>query len=77
MDSTKIAGLYRHYKGQMYRVMGTVRHSETLESLVLYECLYENKLGRTWVRPESMFFGKVTVDGREVDRFARVEGLVI
>ena len=28
-------GLYRHYKGGQYRVLGTVRHSETLEPMTL------------------------------------------
>ena len=28
-------GLYRHYKGNLYEVVGTVRHSETLEPMTL------------------------------------------
>ena len=32
-------GLYRHYKGGMYRVEGTVRHSESLEPMTLYRAL--------------------------------------
>lgn len=34
------AGLYRHYKGQNYRVLGVARHSETEEALVIYQALY-------------------------------------
>ena len=33
------AGLYRHYKGQQYRVFGTAQHSETEEWLVVYQAL--------------------------------------
>src|SRR5438132_324214 len=33
-------GLYRHYKGNDYRVLGLARHSETLEPLVVYQALY-------------------------------------
>ena len=33
-------GLYRHYKGNLYEVVGTVRHSETLEPMTLYRALY-------------------------------------
>lgn len=62
--------LYEHYKGKKYKVLGTARHSETLEELVLYECLYENDLGKTWVRPMEMFLGKLE-DGRE--RFKLIE----
>ena len=47
--------VYQHYKGPKYRLIEVVRHSETLEELVAYECLYENNLGKFWVRPKEMF----------------------
>lgn len=69
-------GIYEHYKGQRYRVLNTVRHSETLEELVLYECLYENDRGKFWVRPKAMFLETVTTtDGTEKPRFRMVEPL--
>lgn len=69
----KLGGLYRHYKGNMYRVHQVVRHSETLEELVLYETLYENKAGKWWVRPLAMFLENVCVEGQEQPRFALQE----
>lgn len=63
-------GRYRHYKGQEYQVHGVVRHSETLEALVLYTPLY-NSTG-LWVRPHAMFFGTLEVEGRTVPRFVRI-----
>lgn len=68
-----ISGIYQHFKGKKYRVIGLVKHSETLESLVLYEALYDNPSGNFWVRPEKMFFEKVLVNGQEVDRFKKIE----
>lgn len=62
-------GLYEHYKGQRYRVHGVVKHSESLEDLVLYECLYENKLGRLWVRPKKMFLETVEINSKVIPRF--------
>lgn len=62
--------IYKHYKGNLYRVLGVARHSETLEELVVYECLYENELGTLWVRPLEMFLGALIVDGKEVLRFS-------
>lgn len=63
-------GLYRHYKGNLYRVIDTVRHSETLEPMTLYRALYgENGL---WVRPAAMFAEQVQVDGLAQARFARI-----
>ncbi|KAF1054700.1 MAG: hypothetical protein GAK43_00742 [Stenotrophomonas maltophilia] len=63
-------GLYRHYKGQSYRVLGLARHSETDEALVVYQALY-GECG-LWVRPLSMFTEAVEVDGERVPRFALV-----
>lgn len=65
-----VGGLYTHYKGKQYRVLGTCKHSETMEDLVYYECLYDNELSRYWVRPLEMFRGTVTINGKEQARFA-------
>lgn len=61
--------LYRHYKNKPYRYIGTAKHSETLEDVVIYECLYENDLGKHWVRPKDMFFSDVEVSGQKTPRF--------
>jgi hypothetical protein len=63
-------GLYRHYKGNAYRVLGLARHSETREVLVVYQALYGER--GTWVRPAAMFVETVEVAGGRVARFARV-----
>ena len=65
-------GIYEHYKGNRYRVIGTAKHSETLEDLVIYESLYENKLSKLWARPLSMFLEEVEVNGRKKPRFKYV-----
>ncbi|GAA0564022.1 DUF1653 domain-containing protein [Halomonas salifodinae] len=61
-------GIYRHYKGPLYEVMGLARHSETEEPLVVYRALY-GEYG-LWVRPLAMFTERVVVDGKEQPRFA-------
>lgn len=65
-----VTGRYRHYKGGEYEVLGVVRHSETLEAMVLYRALYGE--GGLWVRPHAMFFEKIDVDGCSRPRFAPV-----
>ena len=74
-----VKGRYRHYKGDEYEVIGIGLNTETNERMVLYKPLYE--LGPelreidgnlVFCRPYIMFFEKVTVDGREVDRFTKL-----
>ena len=69
MKKTLQMGLYRHYKGKLYNVHGIATHSETLEDLVLYECLYENEISSSWARPLKMFIENVELDGKLVPRF--------
>ncbi len=64
-------GRYRHYKGMLYDVVGTVRHSESLEPMTLYRALYgEHGL---WVRPAAMFNGEVVIAGVQQPRFTKVD----
>ena len=63
-------GYYRHYKNLMYQVLGTVRHSESLEPMTLYKAL--NGEQGLWVRPPAMFNEKVEINGVVQDRFTWV-----
>ena len=63
-------GRYRHFKGKEYRVLHVARHSETLQSMVVYQTLYGDF--SWWVRPLEMFTELVEVDGKRVRRFAFV-----
>lgn len=63
-------GIYRHYKGKDYLVLGTAHHSETREPLVVYRCLYGDY--SLWVRPLAMFTENVMINGVEQPRFAFV-----
>ena len=63
-------GYYRHYKNLLYQVLGTVRHSESLEPMTLYKALYGEE--GLWVRPAAMFNETVNIDGVVQPRFAWV-----
>jgi hypothetical protein len=67
-----VMNLYRHYKDKPYRFLNIVRHSETLEDMVLYETLYENSAAKYWVRPKEMFFETIEHNGVKQPRFAKV-----
>lgn len=68
-NEIKLGGIYRHYKGKTYKVHELARHSETMEWMVVYECLYENPEGKIWVRPLKMFLESITLDGETLPRF--------
>lgn len=64
-------GRYRHFKGNEYEVLGTAKHSETLEEMVVYRALYGE--GGLWVRPASMWEETVERDGKTIRRFTLVD----
>lgn len=64
-------GRYRHYKGGLYEVVDTVRHSESLEPMTLYRALYGEQ--GLWVRPATMFLEEVVIEGVQQPRFIRIE----
>ena len=65
-------GPYMHYKGLRYEVLGVVRHSETLEPLVLYRAEYGER--GLWVRPFAMFTEEVVIGGVRQPRFRPLSG---
>ena len=68
-------GIYRHFKGNEYRVLGQGKDSETLEEVVIYhEINDENKI---WVRPLKMFNEKINVNGTNLTRFSLIQEEVL
>jgi hypothetical protein len=63
-------GLYQHYKGGRYRVLGTVRHSEDLQPMTLYQALDGKQ--SLWVRPAAMFTEVAPFNGQIQARFTRI-----
>ena len=64
------AEYYRHFKGNVYRVLHIARHSETLEEMVVYQAMYGER--GVWVRPKSMFEEVIERDGRTFRRFEKI-----
>ncbi len=67
-------GIYKHYKGNLYELIGTANHSETLEKMVIYKALYGS--GGVWVRPAGMWGETIICNGVSVPRFAYVEDII-
>lgn len=64
-----LSGVYKHYKGKYYLVLGLAQHSETGEKLIIYVPLYVNTGPRLFARPVEMFFEKVEIKGKKQSRF--------
>ena len=64
-------GVYRHFKGNLYRLIGIASHSETLEPMVVYQALYGEQ--DLWVRPAAMWTENVNKDGYSGPRFTFIE----
>ena len=62
---------FRHFKGNLYRLEGFAKDSETLEEMVVYRALYGD--GGLWVRPAKMFFETIERDGKLMKRFELLE----
>ena len=67
MENEIRPGIYRHFKGNRYRVLALARHSETMEELVVYQALYGDR--GVWVRPAAMWNETVERDGKTCRRF--------
>ncbi|WP_243136725.1 DUF1653 domain-containing protein [Acetobacterium paludosum] len=67
IDEKIVKGRYRHFKGNEYEVIYIGRHSETLETMVIYRPLYGD--GAIWVRPAAMWNEEITRNGKTQKRF--------
>ena len=61
---------YRHFKGNVYRVLHIAKHSETLEEMVVYQAMYGER--GVWVRPKTMFEEVIERDGKVFRRFSPI-----
>ena len=62
---------FKHYKGNIYKILSDALDSETLEEVIVYVDL--NDTSKVWVRPKEMFFENVIFEGHEVPRFAPID----
>ena len=67
-------GIYRHYKGNTYKVLYIAKHSETLEDMVIYQDV--NAPDKIGARPASMWNDDVEIDDKTVKRFELVEEII-
>lgn len=69
MDIKK--GVYQHYKGNRYRVLGTAFSQPSDEMVILYQPLYECEY-EYFTRPLAEFMASVTIENKEMPRFTYI-----
>ena len=68
MQEIAIGKTYRHFKGNLYKIIAFAKHSETTEDMIVYQPL---KTGDNWVRPKSMW--NEVVDDKGTLRFTLID----
>lgn len=63
---------YRHYKGDIYEVVGLAIHSNDDVWMVVYKPLYENADAELFTRPLDEWFSEVDYNNQKVERFQKV-----
>ena len=74
--NTQHNGIYQHYKGWLYEVIGCGKSTETLEDFVVYKALYTHpEFGEEalWVRPKSLFCSEVEIEWKTIPRFFKID----
>lgn len=65
-----VAGIYRHFKGNYYEVIGIAIDVDTKDEFVLYRQMYD--VFGYWMRPKDMFFGEKVTENGSIVRFAKI-----
>lgn len=68
MQKIEVGKIYRHYKGNIYKIIALAKHSETEENMIVYQNVEK---GDVWTRP--MFMWNEIVDDKGTLRFTLME----
>ena len=68
MQKIEIGKTYRHYKGNIYKILYFAKHSETMEDMIIYQSTETKDI---WTRPYKMW--NEVVDDNNTLRFTLID----
>ena len=69
MQEITVGKIYKHYKGNLYKIIALAKHSESGEDMIVYQNIEK---GDIWVRPQSMWNEVIELGEKKVLRFTLV-----
>lgn len=69
MSKINVNEVYRHFKGNTYKIIAIAKDCEDLKELVVYQNVDK---GDVWVRPLDNFTETVSRDGKSFKRFEKI-----
>ena len=69
MQKIEAGKIYKHYKGNLYKIITLAKCSETLEDLIVYQSLEDKN--KIWVRPKKMW--NEIIDDKSTLRFSLID----
>ena len=70
MQEITVGKTYKHFKGNLYKIIAFAKDSETLEDLIVYESIDKKHV---WVRPKKMW--NEIIDNNQTKRFEIIENI--
>ncbi len=68
MQKIEVGKIYKHYKGNIYKIIALAKHSETNEDMIVYQNVEK---GDIWTRPKTMW--NEVIDDKDTLRFTLME----
>lgn len=68
MQKIEVGKTYKHYKGNIYKIIATGKNSENLEEMIVYQSVKDNQV---WIRPATMW--NEIIDNNKTLRFTLID----
>ena len=70
-NEIKVGDIYKHFKGNVYKIIAIAKHTETEEELIIYQQVDQPQ--KVWARPISMFIDIIEKNNNKFSRFTKID----